>query len=192
MKDLSIRSLVLTALFSALFIVLSLQQMKLASSVIPFTFQTLAVIIAGIFLKPRQAFLSIFIIVILGTIGLPIFGGKGGLAVVLGPTGGYIISFSFCAMFISIITNRFLKLTKPETMLQRAIYFLRLFVPYIIVSILFVHMIGSTWMMYVLDTSFLKALSLGSIPFIPGDLIKAAIGVILVLALPTTIRKTRA
>lgn len=192
MKVISIRSLVLTALFSALFIVLSLQQMKLAVSVIPFTFQTLAVIIAGIFLKPRQAFLSIFIVVILGIVGLPIFGGKGGLAFVIGPTGGYIFAFSFFAMFISIVTGKFLQQSTATIKEHRVRSFLSLLIPFVLISILFVHTLGSLWMMYVLDTTILQALSLGSIPFIPGDIIKAIIGVILVLTLTATIKKTRA
>ena len=187
MKALSIRSLVFTALFAALFIVMSLQQMKLTASPIPFTFQTLGVIIAGIFLKPKQAFLSIFAVVVLGAIGLPVFGGKGGLSHILGGTGGYIVAFPFCALLISLIVDKWFSKPNHKSIANTII----LYILFILASIVFVYAIGVPWMMVALDFSISKALAVGCYPFIPGDLIKAAIGIIILFTLKTTIVRTR-
>ena len=187
MKALSIRSLVFTALFAALFIVMSLQQMKITSSVVPLTFQTLGVIMAGIFLKPKQAFISIFAVIILGAIGLPVFGGKGGISHILGATGGYIVAFPFCAMLISFIVGNWLSSNKNKSVVQVIV----LYILFVLASIVFVYAIGVPWMMVAIDYSLQKALAAGCYPFIPGDLIKAAIGIGLLFALKPTIAKTR-
>ncbi len=187
MKDFSIRSLVFTALFSALFIVLSLQQMKLTISPIPFTFQTFAVIAAGIFLKPKQAFMSILAVIIIGALGLPVFGGKSGIAHILGPTGGYLIAFTFCAMFISIIVGNWMKGTRKLSALNIII----LYILIALVSVGFVHAIGVIWMMVSVGATLNAALANGSYPFIIGDLIKALIGLLIILFIPNTIKRTR-
>ncbi|PKK93505.1 MAG: hypothetical protein CVV61_04265, partial [Tenericutes bacterium HGW-Tenericutes-6] len=59
-----------------------------------FTLQTLFVIMIGYLLSPIDAFLSVFIYVLMGAIGLPVFSGmRGGLSILFGPTGGFIFLF---------------------------------------------------------------------------------------------------
>ena len=61
---------------------------------IPFTLQTLAIMFILFALTPKCALISIAGYLVLGAIGLPVFSSfKGGLAALLGPTGGFITGF---------------------------------------------------------------------------------------------------
>src|ERR687896_600513 len=65
---------------------------------VPFTFQVLAVILSGLLLGPRYGALAQAIYVLVGAVGAPVFAEfSGGLGRVLGPTGGYLISYPIAA-----------------------------------------------------------------------------------------------
>lgn len=65
---------------------------------VPFTFQTVTVILAGAFLGARNGFYSQLLYLALGTIGLPVFAEASfGPAVLFGPTGGYLLAFPIAA-----------------------------------------------------------------------------------------------
>src|SRR5215218_2077423 len=67
-------------------------------SPVPFTLQVLAVILSGLLLGPRYGALAQVVYVLLGAVGVPVFAQfSGGLGVVLGPTGGYILSYPLAA-----------------------------------------------------------------------------------------------
>lgn len=85
-----IKELVYAALFAALIAVLGLiPPVSLGIIPVPVTAQTLGVMLAGCFLGWRTGALSLIIFLILITLGLPVLpGGRGGLAILVGPTGG--------------------------------------------------------------------------------------------------------
>ena len=63
-------------------------------SPVPFTLQVLAVILSGLLIGPRYGALSQAIYVLIGAIGVPVFASfSGGLGIVLGPTGGYLLCY---------------------------------------------------------------------------------------------------
>lgn len=186
---LSIRSLVFTALFSALFIVLSLQQMKLTLTPVPITLQTFAVILAGLFLKPKQAFISIFAVLAITATGLPLIGGKGGLSLLTGPTGGFLFAFPFCAMFISLVAGKLME--NDKLMRNKTVAAILLFIVFECFGSLMAYVTGIPWMMHVLDFSLAKGLTAGFFPFIPGDAIKSALGVAVALSMATQISRMR-
>lgn len=185
----SIRSLVFTALFSALFIVLSLQQMKLTLTPVPITLQTFAVILTGLFLKPKQAFISIFAVLAITATGLPLIGGKGGLSFLTGPTGGFLFAFPFCAMFISIAAGKLME--NDKLMRNKSVAAVLLFIVFECFGSLMAYVTGIPWMMHVLDFSLAKGLTAGFFPFIPGDAIKSALGVAVALGMASQIARMR-
>lgn len=74
-------------------------QVTLAVGPIPFTLQTLAVVLAALAFTPGQAALALAGYILLGAFGLPVFSAmRGGLAVLVGPTGGYIYGFALSAV----------------------------------------------------------------------------------------------
>ena len=73
---------------------------------IPFTLQTLFVLLSGAFLGKKDGFIAQSIYLMLGAMGLPVFAGPiAGIAKLFGPTGGYLLSFPFAAF----ITGYFFK-----------------------------------------------------------------------------------
>ncbi|MEK6571112.1 MAG: biotin transporter BioY [Bacteroidota bacterium] len=73
---------------------------------VPFTLQTFFVLLAGAFLGVRNGVLSQFLYLIMGAAGLPVFtiGGMG-LAKLLGPTGGYLLSFPVAAFVVGTMIH---------------------------------------------------------------------------------------
>lgn len=172
-----------------MFIVLSLQQMKLTLTPVPITLQTFAVILAGLFLKPKQAFASIFAVLTITATGLPLIGGKGGLSLLTGNTGGFLFAFPFCAMFISLAVGKLMK--NDKLMRNKLLAAIVLFVVFECFSSLLTYLPGIPWMMRVLDYPLDKALAAGFYPFIPGDAAKSAIGVAVALGLAPQIARVR-
>jgi len=68
---------------------------------VPFTLQTIAVLLSGAFLGAKKGALSQLIYLSLGIIGLPVFAqtpeGALGFARLMGPTGGYLLAFPLAA-----------------------------------------------------------------------------------------------
>lgn len=188
MKAVPIRSLVYIALCSAVFIVFSAIQLKMAFSPVPITLQTMAVIIAGMLLKPRDAFISIVIVIVLGIFGLPVFGGKSGLAHIFGPTGGFIIYFPFGAMLISLWINASTAKVARLTV-KKIVSFL---VAFLLFSSWLAYAVGVPWFMAVLDNMTLaKALALACYPYLLGDVLKSIIALAVFIALYKPIMKLR-
>ena len=90
---LSIRELSLMGLFTAIIAAMSQLSIPMPYGV-PLTMQTLAIPLAGIVLGPKKGTLSTLAYILLGAIGVPVFSGfSGGIGIVLGMTGGFIMSF---------------------------------------------------------------------------------------------------
>lgn len=74
---------------------------------VPFTLQTFAVFAALVTLGGRRGLLSIIVYLLLGAVGLPVFSGfRGGLAALLGVTGGYILGFLAAGALYWLITAK--------------------------------------------------------------------------------------
>mgnify|MGYP002538718940 CR=1 FL=1 len=96
--------LVLCAMFTALIIIGTFIRIPIPP--VPFTLQTLFVVLAGILLGKKWGTVSVCLYTLLGLIGLPIFsGGTGGLAYVLKPTFGYILGFCICSYVVGQIAR---------------------------------------------------------------------------------------
>jgi biotin transport system substrate-specific component len=80
---------------------------KIPFNPIPFTLQTLAIIILGLTQRPTQAFGSAVAYLIAASVGLPVLnGGVANAAWILGPTVGYLVAFPFAASLISFLKTR--------------------------------------------------------------------------------------
>lgn len=95
-RGLSILDITLIALFAAIMAVCSWISIP---ADVPFTLQTFGVFVAVGLLGGRRGTLSVLVFILLGAVGVPVFAGfRGGVDVLLGPTGGYIIGFLFSAL----------------------------------------------------------------------------------------------
>ena len=71
---------------------------------VPFTMQTFAVFTVLILLGGKLGTASIGLFVLMGLVGLPVFSGfRGGVGVLLGPTGGYIVGFVFAGLLYMLL-----------------------------------------------------------------------------------------
>src|SRR5215213_5913241 len=73
-------------------------QIAIPTPPVPFTLQVLAVLLSGLVLGPRHGALVQAVYLLVGAVGVPVFAQfSGGLGVILGPTGGYLISYPIAA-----------------------------------------------------------------------------------------------
>ena len=105
MRSRKTTKIIFTALFTAIICVLS--QISFVTPSVPVTLQTFAVALCGYTLSVKWAFASIVTYVIIGTAGLPVFANfRGGVQMLTGPTGGFIIGFIFLAVFCALASGR--------------------------------------------------------------------------------------
>lgn len=153
------------ALLAALLCVSSYISIRLPFSMVPITAQTLVINLAALLLKPQKAGITVGIWILLGLVGLPVFsGGNGGFGVLAGATGGYIIGYLAAAIIISFVKGR-------------RNHIVRNTVSVIAVGIPVIYLIGVPWMKAITGLDWKAAILTGLVPFIIGDLIKAAASV---------------
>lgn len=87
----SAKSIVICPLFTALIAVGAF--IKIPGPVVPYTLQTLFVMLCACILSPGQALLSTTLYMVLGLCGIPVFAAGGGFTYVFNPSFGYIIGF---------------------------------------------------------------------------------------------------
>lgn len=116
-RNLTIKYLLTSVRESEIFWILSFSvltaisaQISIPIKPVPFTLQTMIVLLAGAFLGAKNGAYSQVIYIFLGAIGLPVFAqtadGTMGLARLIGPTGGYLLAFPIAAYIVGIITQR--------------------------------------------------------------------------------------
>ena len=75
-------------------------------AVVPFTLQTFGVFVAVSVLGGKRGTLAVVLYLLMGIVGLPVFAGfSGGLGVLLGSTGGYIIGFIVMAVIAGLVID---------------------------------------------------------------------------------------
>ena len=131
---------------------------------VPITGQTFAVLLTGALLGSRLGAITMIVYLIEGASGLPFFyGGAAGLPHLLGPTGGYLISFPAAAF----ITGAFAEQGWDRKYLTAAA---AMFAGSLVIMIC-----GWLWFSYVTRTSPFIAFQLTVLKFIPGDIVKLAL-----------------
>ena len=177
LTNLTTRDLVFIALFAALTAVCAWISIPASIS---FTLQTFAVFFTLAFLGGKRGLICITVYILLGAVGVPVFSGvRGGIGVLLGNTGGYIVGFIFIAVIYIILT----KLFGIKTIV---IVFAML------LGLITLYTFGTAWFMIVYtnntgEIALWKALNLCVIPFIVPDLIKLSIALTLAKRLKKTL-----
>ena len=173
-KFLTTQDMVLIAVFTALMVICSWISINIGA--VPFTLQTFAVFVIGGLLGVKKGIISIIVYILLGIAGVPVFSGfKAGPAVIVGPTGGYIVGFIFTIIIIGFIV----RYIKSEKIIIRAAVTAASMVIGDIACLAF----GTVWFMNLMKMNFIATLSVCVIPYIIPDLFKIAVATILVLRL---------
>ena len=165
-QSIHIRNLCMVGLFTAVISIMAQIVIPMPFGV-PFTMQTFAITLAGIILGSKNGALASIIYVLLGAVGLPVFANfTGGWQSIVGPTGGFLLSFPIMAYLI-VIGMELRGKWKGFSIL--ALTFATL-----------LNLICGTLMFcYLTKTTFLVGFTTCSLPHIPGTLIKAVLAYIL-------------
>lgn len=167
----STRDLVLIALFAAIIAALGLlPPIALGFIPVPITAQSFGVMLAGAVLGARRGALSVALLLVLVAIGLPLLsGGRGGLAVFAGPTAGFLAGWVAGAYVTGLAAERLVR--SGQSGLVQALGF---FAAAVIGGVGVVYLFGNLYLGTVGGVGLAKAF-VGSLAFIPGDLIKAGL-----------------
>ncbi len=177
------RKLVFSSLFAALISIGCVIAIPLPGGV-PISVQNMFCILAGGILGSFYGAISVLIWIILGAVGLPIFANAhGGVAIILGPTGGYMLGYALGSLFLGLTLGE-PKLTENK----KDIKFIAKIAILALVAYALVYLPGIPRFMQVMASkgkpqTFQDALKLTFIPFIPGDLIKWLVTIPLVKSL---------
>ena len=163
------KEMVLTAMLTAVMAVCSWISVP---AEIPFTLQTFAVFCAIGLLGGRNGLFSILVYILLGAIGIPVFAGpSGGIGIILGNTGGYIVGFVFIALICWLTEKLF-----GNGLIVRIISML--------VGLAVLYAFGTAWFMFLYtkntgDVSLIQVMKWCVTPFVIPDLLKLALAVVL-------------
>lgn len=168
-KRFSTRDLVYAAVFTALMAVCAWISIP---TTVPFTLQTLGVFLSVGLLGGRRGSLAVFVYLLLGAVGAPVFSGfNDGVGALVGTTGGYILGFLLCALTMWTV----------EAALGKSLPILGLSM---VLGLIVCYCFGTAWFL-ILYTQTTGPVSLGTvlgwcvIPFIGPDLIKVALALVL-------------
>lgn len=149
-------------------------RVPLPGTPVPMTLQTLAVTLCALTLGARMGTASMVIYVMVGLVGFPVFAdARGGLDVVFGATGGYLLGFILAQPAMGRITRR-----EDGSYAGAGRLALGLIAGYAIIFTL-----GLAGLMVAASVGLPRALEMGLTPFIPGMLIKGAMAMALGLAI---------
>lgn len=167
MKTIKTREIVQISAFSAILVLCSWISIP---SAVPFTLQTFGVFLAAGLLGTKKATAAVTVYILLGILGLPVFsGGRSGLGVLLGQTGGYITGFLIGVFVCGICL-------KPTRKRHRDMAVSML------IGQLCIYIFGSLWFSLVYLTKsgvsgFWMVVSTAVVPFVIPDIIKIALAV---------------
>lgn len=156
------RNVVLVVFASLLTAAAAQAEIRLPWTPVPITGQTFAVLLSGVVLGARRAFLAQMLYLLEGACGLPVFaGGAAGLLKFAGPTGGYLVGFPFAALVTGLLAERAWD-RRPPTMFAAML-------------------LGST-VIFAIGLAHLsrfvpadRLLATGLAPFVVGDVVKSAL-----------------
>ncbi|MFD2616697.1 biotin transporter BioY [Terrilactibacillus laevilacticus] len=169
------KTLVLISLFVAFMAVLGFMPgIPVPVISVSITLQTLGVMLIGGVLGAKKGFTTLFVFTLLVAIGAPFLaGGRGGLSSLVGPSGGYILSWPVAAFVIGLLSN-FVKPGRYQVVKYFGINVLGGIILVYAAGIMYYSMITS---------SPIIPVTAANLAFIPGDVIKAIVSAVLTVQL---------
>lgn len=171
------------AIFTAVTAVLAQISIPLPFTPMPISFGLVAVYITGIMLKPSHAVYAQICYLALGAIGIPVFANfRGGIAALLGPTGGYLMAYPLMVWIVATVLNG---AGAPEV--GRGRLLVRAGIAMLIAHLV-LYLGGTAWFTLTTGNSFQASLALAVYPFIPLDIIKILFCVFVVVPFRARLR----
>ena len=147
-------------LATAVTCILSPIAIMLPFSPVPISLGLFAIMLSSLLLGARIGCFTCLIYLLLGAVGLPVFSGfSGGIGILLGPGGGYLIGY----LFIPVCLFPFGDIYKKSFLYILPGLFIGLFICYLA---------GSFWLSHEMNLSCQEAFLIGVLPYLPMDIIK--------------------
>ncbi|MGN0465545.1 MAG: biotin transporter BioY [Lachnospiraceae bacterium] len=144
-----------------------LAPMSIPIGPVPISLTNLVIYFSLYILGMKKGTLSYLIYLLIGMVGLPVFSGfTSGPGKLFGPTGGYLIGFIPMAILAGIVIDKY---TDKKILCLLGM----------IAGTIICYALGTVWLAYQADMDFTAAMWAGVIPFIPGDLIKMILAMLL-------------
>jgi biotin transport system substrate-specific component len=140
---------------------------------VPFTFQVIFVLAAGLYLGPWLGALSMCTYLLVGLLAPVYAGGTSGLGTLFGPTGGYLWGFVLAAWLVGWLRQH----TNAESLL--------LTIPMALTGLLPIYTLGTVWLAAQLHMGWWAAIGAGVTPFVLFDCLKALAAALVIRALAT-------
>lgn len=167
-KSYEIKSLARGAMFGAITAVLAHISFPVPFSPVPVSGQSFGAMLAGLLLSPKAAAASQLVYLLAGAVGLPVYaGGHAGIGVLLGPTGGYLWGMAAGAYVSSWIVKMHISKGNGLTWQKCAI-------ASAIGGVAVVYIFGVVQLSLATQMPLPRAFVVGALPYLPGDLLKAA------------------
>ena len=185
--------LIFVPLFAALIAVSGFIAFPLPGTPVPIVLQNMMTILASGLLGGLYGTASTALFLIAGLLGLPVFsGGRGGIAHLLGPTGGFLIGYLAAAAFLIIFFRKpgakdLALVSSGKNNSIKLIHYLKI-IAASFSGFALIYVFGIARFMQLTNRGLFESLSLACIPYLPGDFIK----VILVSALIYKLRPVTA
>jgi len=173
----STRSLSYIALFAAVIAVFGLIPKIDLPFGVPITLQSLGIMLVGCLLGPKRAFYTVGLFLVAVALGLPLLsGGRGGVAVFVAPSAGFLLGWLIGAVVCGVSMRQFMK-RMPEAKGKGLL--IVAFLSSLIGGIVVMYFFGILGLMLAAHLSATQA-TLAVLAFIPGDLVKCAACAVLV------------
>lgn len=161
-KKSSVYTISITAVMTAIICIVA--PVSIPVGAIPISFTNFVIFLSVYLLGCKNGCISVAVYILMGLIGLPVFSGfSGGVGVLAGPTGGYIIGYLPMAVIVGKAVERWEK---------KGIQFLAM-----CTGCAVCYVVGTLWFCVLMKAKVLTALSVCVFPFIPGDLVKIVLAI---------------
>lgn len=175
MKKSRTRDICYIAVFTAIIAIVSQISIPMPAGV-PMTMQTFIIPLAAIVLGTKKGTISTVVYVLLGLVGAPVFAGfVGGVEIVFGMTGGFIISFPILALCTGIGYELATRIGKDKSKGR----FYAILTMGVIVGTVINYVFGTVWFSAMTKNSFAYSFAVCVVPFILTTILKIVFVVIL-------------
>ena len=165
----TVKEMAFTAMFAVIIAVCSWISIP---TTVPFTLQTFAVFASISMLGGKRGFFAVLVYIILGAVGIPVFAGfSGGIGVLFGSTGGYIIGFLLTALVCWTAEKLFGKKLIVSVIAM-------------VIGLALCYAFGTAWFMFIYgrntgEIGLATALSWCVVPFIIPDILKMVLAIVI-------------
>lgn len=179
----NIRAMTRVALMAAVMAIVAQIAIPLPFSPVPFTLQVLGVILSGLLLGPKYGALAQIIYLLVGAVGVPVFAQfSGGFGWLVGPTGGYLLSYPFAAALAGLAAGAATNSPRGRALVVSILWG--------IAALAVIYTLGATQLAIVTQLPASVAVAQGVLPFVAFDLVKVGLAAVVATAAAPVIATT--